>query len=148
MGRVVYNNIIPEGAGAVGQGFKPERTSPPPLRASSCFASMQSVADLDMACASAPGDHQIILERIKRMGKARAQGNGEVRTKPKRTITLEATRTNGFSTGATVRDREGRKGIIIHANAARTQSGKPVHRIADKRGRSWLAKQSHLTLLH
>lgn len=55
-----------------------------------------------------------------------------------------------FSSGAKVQDnKKDKKGVIIQMNAGYTQrTHTPVHRVADKQGNSWLAKQTDLDLLY
>jgi hypothetical protein len=143
MPRVTYNTMVPVGAGA---GYKVERVPAPPARGN-CFANMQSAADLDMMCSSAPEDHRLITERLKQMGKVR--GEEKMGMRP-RVITSVKARTSGFGNGATVKDLERRKrGIIIKANAGYTaKSHKPVHKIADEDGNVWYQKEKHLKIIY
>ena len=59
-------------------------------------------------------------------------------------------RKSDFSRGAEVRDvKERRKGIIIQASVGYTKKSRtPVHRVADKHGDVWLAKEKNLELLY
>ena len=146
--RITYDSMTPLGAGA---GYKVERVPSPPVRGH-CFAAMQSSAELAMMCASAPEDHRLITERIKRMGKVRGedpQGQEIIDTRKK----VKVHAAIGFGDGATVKvtsgDHAGRKGIIIQANAGYTaKTRRPVHRVSDSKGRSWLEKESHLKLIY
>jgi hypothetical protein len=143
MARVnTYDIRIPEGAGA---GYKVDRVPAPPI-GGTCFQNMQSVADLDATCRCAPGEHNVINERLKRIAKVRAEAKQG--TQP-RTVIVKAQHFT-FSKGATVKDLStGRKGIIIKANASYTKkSHSPVHMICDENGDTWFAKEKHLKLKH
>lgn len=137
-----YDIRTPQGAG---EGYKVDRVPAPPI-GGTCFQNMQSVADLDATCRSAPGDHAVITARIKQLGKVRAETKQGTRP---RNITVKAQHLT-FTKGATVKDvKTGRKGIIIKANAGYTKrSHTPVHTICDENGDTWLAKEKYLKLKH
>jgi hypothetical protein len=143
--RITYNSLVPTGAGA---GYKVERVAAPPVRGN-CFAAMQSASELDMMMASAPEDHRLITEKIKRMGKVRddSSGPGAEVIVTKRKVKAQVF---DFGFGAMVKDtKERRKGIIIRANAGYTaKSHKPVHQVQDVKGNSWYAKESDLKLIY
>jgi hypothetical protein len=142
MARVnTYDIRTPRGAG---EGYRVERV-PPPSLGGVCFQNMHSAADLQSVCAQAPEGHTLITNRIRAMGKARAESSQPL---PPR-ITVKAERQT-FTRGSTVKDlKTGRRGIIIKANASYTaKSHSPVHRICDENGDTWLAKEKHLKLKH
>jgi hypothetical protein len=143
--KVMYDFRVPAGAG---EGYKVERKPAPPL-GGICFQNMQSVADLDSTCATAPGEHTMITERIKAMGKVREARRQGVRMSD-REVDVPRPRRMTFSNGATVRDvKSRRRGIIIKASAGYTKkTHSPVHKLCDENGDTWLAKEKDLKLIH
>lgn len=145
--RVVYTGM-PEGMGANPSG-KPERVSAPPCRASTCFANMRSAADLPLS----PASHDEMTRRIVAAGKIRSSQRSESEYGsdyvPPRQVVARAEKRNSFARGTKVRDvNTGRKGVIIQASAGHTKKTKtPVHRVSDKYGNSWLARQDDLITL-
>ncbi len=147
MGRITYNSNVPQGAGAVGENFSPPRVFTPRINGM-CFANMQTVSDLDMACAAAPADHALITDALKGMGKRHAQQAVDNTPRGQRAATIRASLPK-FTKGASVRDNNGRKGIIIKAAAGYTSRKKtPVHKIIDKHDDIWFAKETDLTLIY
>lgn len=145
----VYNSTTPLEAGAVGPDFKPERVTAPAI-GGMCFQNMRSLDDLKAACSTAPATHQQAMDWVISHGKKRGDFEPPRRVEkpqPRAQVTISAARS--FTRGRYCKDKVSqRKGIIIHANAGYTRkTNQPVHKLADKNGNSWLAKQKDLILL-
>jgi hypothetical protein len=110
-----------------------------------CFANMSDVAQLQSLEASAPSFHRRVVDALKASGKVRGEDVLE-----NATVIRDPRPRKKFGIGARVRDVEkGRKGIIIHASAGYTKKKHtPVHKVADKNGNIWLAKQTNLELIY
>lgn len=111
------------------------------------FFNMQSVQDLQTVESTAPAFHTRVLNALKASGKVRDDGTHYDATLP---IHAPINRQmNNFGRGARVYDRtKSVKCTIIHANAGYTRKTRtPVHRVADRSGDTWLAKESELKLL-
>jgi hypothetical protein len=110
------------------------------------FASMTDASQLDSLKASAPAFHNAIDRALKVQGKVRDMDSIQ-EIKSKQYYTPKRVEPKGFVTGAPVIDNEGRKLTIIHASAGHTKkTHTPVHRVVNKRGESWLAKETDLSL--
>lgn len=111
------------------------------------FYNMHAVEDLDtLERDPAANWHRGLMQGLKASGKVRDDSVMEEAT---RVRVVPDHRNRKISRGANVKDRKTRrKGIIIAAAVGYTKKSKtPVHRVADKNGNSWLAKQSDLELL-
>lgn len=155
--RVIYSNPTTDGAGV---GYKLERVPSPPA-GGTCFANMNTVEDLQSCCDMNPeaAFHNLATRRIIAMGKVRGEQrrsgeevgevpNFDIKPAPRaiNKVKLNVKAHNVFARGMSVKDRtNGRKGVIIHANAGYTKSSHtPVHRICDNKGNAWLAREDHL----
>src|SRR5258708_7613578 len=130
----------------MGKDWQPEKVSASSLIpvGGTNFANMNSVSQLNSLQDLAPGFHRATLDALKASGKVREDPLQveHVTVRPSRIL-------KNFGHGARVKDsKEGRKGVIIHANAGYTkQKHTPVHRVADSKGKSWLAKETDLKLI-
>jgi len=112
------------------------------------FYNMRGPEDLEMLKMSNPniGFHEQTrrLFGVKEDTKAGLfeAGASQVRS-PRSSILL------GFSDGARVRDtKKKKKGIIIETNVGYSKKKRiPAHRVSDKNGNTWFAKESDLDLL-
>jgi hypothetical protein len=150
--RIIYNIPIPSGAGQNPDG-KPVPATAPSL-GGNCFMNMRTPKDLDTLCASAPSSQSVYMSKLRAAG-ARKTGHHvpanmpreEVYVRPVQSIKTQKVR---FVKGADVKDLStSRRGIIIQANAGYTaKTHKPVHRLCDARGNTWLAKEKNLKLIY
>lgn len=114
------------------------------------FASMTDISQLQQLESSAPAFHRNILHALKASGKIRGDtaqisdeqlvGAVQERSKP---------RTIKCGKGSVVIDSvQRRKGTIVKLNAGYTKvTHTPVHRVCDKNGDVWLAKETNLKVL-
>lgn len=128
--------------------WKPEPVAPSSLIqvGGTTFSSMRSAADLASAEASAPTWHRAALNAIKAQGKVREETQF---TEDGQTVIIPRRPKAIFCTGARAIDRTYRKKVtIIQCKAGYTKKTKtPVHKVVDKAGNVWLAKQTDLELL-
>lgn len=124
---------------------KPESVSPSALIqvGGTNFASMRDSSQLASLEASAPAFHRQVLNAIKGSGKVRDTEVAETMFASVKKLS------NKITNGVTVKDNVRKtKGIVIQAKAGYTKKSKtPVHRIADRQGNSWLAKETDLKII-
>lgn len=113
-----------------------------------CFYNMQDASELD-AMEHDPGAawHRRALDGLKAQGKVR---DDSVLEESSGVRVIRDPKNKHFRTGSQVVDNDKqKKGIIIAASVGYTKKRKtPVHRVADKRGKTWLAKETDLTLTY
>ena len=130
-----------------------DETKPVPVPSSSLipvggtnFSSMNDISQLQSVEAQAPAWHSSTIARLKAAGKIR-----EETIQPeqfKQAVSVQQSKVTTFGTGARVMTSEGKKVTIIQASAGYTKKTKtPVHRVANKAGKTWLEKETNLTLL-
>jgi len=126
----------------------PERVDPSSLvqGAEKSFSRMRSASDISMAEATAPAFHHRIMDAIKAQGKVRGDGTSIPEREAAAGVVLPPRK--AYVVGARVLHSEtGRKLTIIHAKAGYTKNThRPVHRVADKDGNTWLIPESKLIL--
>lgn len=106
------------------------------------FANMNSVNDLASVEMAAPAFHRRYVDALKASGKVR----DDTLIAP-RSVAVLPQQAKGFKRGVSVVTTEGKKVTIIQASAGYTKrSNTPVHRVADKKGNSWLEKETDLTI--
>lgn len=115
------------------------------------FSKLTDSSQLSSMEASAPPFHRSVLNALKATGKVREDQVISRASQPDRNTgydTIPVRKKLKFVNGARVKNIEGKKLTIIQASCGHTKkSNIPVHKVANKKGESWLEKENELTLL-
>ena len=115
------------------------------------YRSLANITSMDQLLsieASAPSFHTSAMRALETAAKMRQRNSNDEETQQivsRHHIQREPKAE--FGRGAKVVNKEGKRLTIIYANAGVTRKSKtPVHKVADRKGNTWLEKQSNLTL--
>lgn len=111
------------------------------------IASMNSVNDLIAVEMTAPPVHRSYVNALKASGKVKDSDliASSLASSSAQHVQVKSIKT--YSRGSSVVNKEGKKLTIIEASAGHTKKTKtPVHRVSDRKGNTWLEKETDLTI--